>query len=84
MSEPLNLNALQQLFSAARTHSVWQDRPVSDQQLQGLYELWKYGPTSANCSPARLVFVKTAEAKARLKPCLAPGNIEKTLSAPAT
>jgi 3-hydroxypropanoate dehydrogenase len=84
VSEPLNLNALQQLFSAARTHSVWQDRPVSDQQLQGLYELWKYGPTSANCSPARLVFVKTAEAKARLKPCLAPGNVDKTLSAPVT
>jgi 3-hydroxypropanoate dehydrogenase len=81
---PLNPAALQQLFTEARTHSAWQDRAVSDDQLKALYELWKFCPTSANCSPARLIFVKTSASKARLKPCLAEGNIEKTMSAPIT
>jgi 3-hydroxypropanoate dehydrogenase len=82
MSHPLNPDVLKQLFTQARTHSVWQDRAVSDEQLKAVYELWKFGPTSANCSPARVVFVKTPAAKARLKPCLAEGNVEKTMSAP--
>lgn len=75
---------LEQLFTQARTHSHWLARPVADETLQQLYDLLKYGPTSANCSPARLVFVKSAAAKERLRPALAPGNVEKTMVAPVT
>ena len=66
----------------ARTFYGWQDRPVSDDLLQALYDATKFGPTSANCSPMRVIFVKSDEAKARLKPALAPGNVEKTMTAP--
>jgi nitroreductase len=76
--------ALAQLFTAARTHIHWQQRPVDDAALHALYELAKWGPTSMNCSPLRVVFVKSAAAKARLQPALAPGNVEKTLLAPVT
>jgi len=62
--------ALDILFRKARSHSVWQDKPVSDAQLEQIYELMKWGPTSANSCPARLVFVKSDVAKQRLKPCL--------------
>jgi 3-hydroxypropanoate dehydrogenase len=72
------------VFNAARTHSAWQDRPVSEELLRHIWDLAKMGPTSANCMPARIVFVVSAEAKSRLKPCLAEGNIEKTMAAPAT
>ena len=72
------------LFRQARTHSVWLDRPVSDGTLRQLYELMKWGPTSANCCPARILFLRTAEAKARLLPALSPGNVEKTRIAPVT
>lgn len=82
MAEPLNDSALNTLFREARSHSYWQDRPVSDEQLQAIYDLMKWGPTSANCLPARLVFVKTPEAKERLRPALAEGNIDKCMSAP--
>lgn len=75
---------LNQLFLEARTHNGWQDKPVSDEQLKRLYELTVMGPTSANSQPARFVFVKSAEAKARLQPFLAPGNLDKTMSAPVT
>ena len=74
--------ALEQLFLNARTHNAWQAREVPDALLHQLYELVKMGPTSANCSPARFVFVKSAEAKAKLKPHLSEGNAEKTMSAP--
>lgn len=74
--------ALDTLFRQARSHNGWLDRPVSDNQLRQIYELMKMGPTSANSSPARLLFVKSDEAKARLKPCLAPGNVEKSMTAP--
>jgi 3-hydroxypropanoate dehydrogenase len=74
--------ALDALFRSARTHYRWQDRPVPDGKLMELYDLLRLGPTSANCSPARFVFLRTTEAKARLKPCLSPGNIEKTMTAP--
>lgn len=74
--------ALDQIFSEARTHNAWQDKAISDGLLHDLVDIMKMGPTSANCSPARLVFVKSAEAKARLKPHLSPGNVDKTMSAP--
>lgn len=82
MNHTLDDVALDTLFREARSFSHWLDRPVSDDQLHALYELMKWGPTSANSSPARIVFVKSAEAKARLKPCLAEGNVAKSMSAP--
>ncbi len=84
MSTPISHAALEQLFLNARTHSSWQDRPVSTETLHQLFELMKMAPTSANCSPARLVFVQSPEAKARLKPCLSEGNRDKTMAAPVT
>jgi 3-hydroxypropanoate dehydrogenase len=72
------------LFEDARTHTAWQERPVTDDLLRLVYDLAKLGPTSSNCCPMRVVFVKTAEAKARLKPCLNEGNVDKTMKAPAT
>lgn len=72
------------LFRTARTHNAWLDRSVSDDTLRQLYELMKWGPTSANASPARFVFVRTPEGKARLRPALAPGNVEKVMRAPVT
>lgn len=81
---PISDTALKQLFVDARTHSHWQSRPVPDAVLRSLYEMLRYAPTSANCSPARFVFVRSAEGKARLKPCLAAGNVDKTMAAPVT
>ena len=81
---PLDDRALDQLFRAARTQNKWQDRPVPDVKLQELYELLKWGPTSANSSPARFVFVRTPEGKAKLKEALSAGNTEKTMAAPVT
>lgn len=80
----LDAAALDTLFRTARTHNGWLDRPVSDDDLHRLYDLMKMAPTSANCSPARIVFVRSADAKARLKPALGPGNLEKTMAAPVT
>ncbi|HUY03455.1 MAG TPA: malonic semialdehyde reductase [Rhodocyclaceae bacterium] len=80
----LNQAALDQLFAAARTHNAWQDRPVADELLHELYDCMKWGPTSANSSPARIVFVKSREAKERLLPCMAPANQDKTRAAPVT
>src|SRR5436189_3603678 len=84
MKEALADNALNEIFREARTHSAWLDRPVSDEVLRQLYDLMKWGPTSANGSPARLVFLRTPEAKERLRPALMPGNVEKTMAAPVT
>jgi 3-hydroxypropanoate dehydrogenase len=84
MSKILNDAALDALFRTARTHNKWQAKPVSDALLQALWELAKMGPTSANCSPARVLFLKSPEAKARLSPALSEGNRAKTLAAPAT
>jgi len=75
---------LKQLFTEARTHSHWLDRPVSDETLQQLYDLMKMGPTSANCCPVRIVFIKTEEGKERLRPALNEGNVDKTMAAPVT
>jgi len=81
-NQPLADQALDTLFRAARSHNGWQDRPVSEAELHQIYDLMKMGPTAANSCPARIVFVKSDEAKARLKPCLAPGNVDKSMSAP--
>lgn len=82
MAEALNAEALDTLFREARSHNGWQDRPVSDELLHQLYDLMKWGPTGANSCPARIVFVKSDEAKQRLKPSLAEGNVEKSMTAP--
>jgi 3-hydroxypropanoate dehydrogenase len=80
----LNDEALDLLFRNARTHNGWQDRPLTDQTLREIYDLMKMGPTSANSSPARIVFVRSAEAKSKLLTAVAPGNLEKTKTAPVT
>lgn len=82
MSTPLNSEALDQLFITARTRNAWQDKDVPTQLIQDTYDLMKFGPTSANCSPARFVFLQSDEAKERLKPHLMEGNVEKTMTAP--
>jgi 3-hydroxypropanoate dehydrogenase len=84
MTSALEPNVLDQLFNTARTHNAWQKRDVSDALLHQLVNLLKMGPTSVNCSPARFVFVRSADAKARLKPHLMEGNVEKTMLAPVT
>ncbi len=78
----LDDKALDQLFRKARSHNGWQDKPVTDEQLKQVYELMKWGPTSANSCPARLVFLKSDAAKQRLKPSLQEGNVEKSMTAP--
>ncbi len=80
----LDSTALDQLFREARTAYQWKDTPVSDDTLRQLYDLVKMGPTSANASPARFVFVRTPEGKAKLKEALSAGNMEKTMRAPVT
>ncbi len=80
----LNNTALDTLFNKARTHNGWLDRPVSDSQCRHIYDLMKWGPTSANCSPARIVFVKSPDEKEKLVACMAAGNAAKTRSAPVT
>lgn len=82
MATPLDQSALDTLFLEARTMNAWQDRDVPDALLHRLVDVMKMGPTSANCSPARLVFVKSKDAKSRLEPLLSPGNVDKTMSAP--
>ena len=84
MSGKLGDEALDVIFREARTHNAWQDKPVSDALLKELYDLMKWGPTSANMSPARIVFVTSKEAKEKLAPALMEGNRAKTLQAPVT
>ena len=83
-SKKLSEDALNQLFRQARTHNVWLPKRVSREVLREAYELARLGPTSANSSPARFVFLESAAAKARLVPALAPLNVEKTKAAPVT
>jgi 3-hydroxypropanoate dehydrogenase len=83
MTHAINDEALDTIFRAARTQNKWLDKPVSPALLMAVYDLMRWGPTSANMSPARIVFVMSPEAKARLKPFLSEGNREKTLAAPA-
>ncbi|HTJ94661.1 MAG TPA: malonic semialdehyde reductase [Pararobbsia sp.] len=80
----LSDQALDQLFREARTHNGWQNKPVDDALLHQLVELVLLGPTSANSSPGRFVFVKTPEGKEKLRPALSAGNLEKTMAAPVT
>lgn len=84
MAQSLDSATLDQLFDQARTYNKWQEREVPDALLQSIVEHLKWAPTSANCSPARFIFVKSQEAKGRLKPHLSPGNVDKTMAAPAT
>ncbi len=80
----LNEAGFDVLFRNARTHNAWLEKPVPDELLHQLYDLAKWGPTSANSSPARFLFLRSAAAKERLRPALAPGNVEKTMTAPVT
>jgi 3-hydroxypropanoate dehydrogenase len=82
--ERLNDDGLALLFREARTYNAWLDRPVGDDTLRELYDLVKWGPTAANASPGRFVFLRSPQAKERLRPALAPGNVDKTMSAPVT
>ena len=80
----LSDEGLDLIFRSARTHRAWLDRPVPDALLRQVYDLARLGPTSANCSPMRVLFVKSREAKERLRPALNPGNVDKTMQAPVT
>lgn len=79
----LDKQALDILFNEARTYNGWQDKDVSDELLQQLYDLTKMGPTSANTQPLRIIYVKSDAAKEKLKPALAPANVDKVMTAPA-
>lgn len=80
----LDAFALDTLFREARTHNAWTDQPVEDEELRTLIDLAKMGPTSANASPGRFLFLRTADAKQKLRPALSAGNMEKTMKAPVT
>jgi 3-hydroxypropanoate dehydrogenase len=84
MSKLLSGEALDQLFRNARTYNSWMDKPISDDTLRQLFDLAKWGPTSANGFPARFVFLRSPKSKERLLPFLSPGNVDKTMSAPVT
>lgn len=81
-TQTLNDQGMDLIFRNARTYNGWKDQDVSDVLLESLYELMKFGPTSANCSPLRVKFLKSEEQKEKLKPFLMEGNVEKTMSAP--
>ncbi len=80
----LDKKALDAIFLDAHTHNAWTGKPVADETLRQAYDLMKYPPTSANCSPARIVFVRSRAAKEKLKPALSAGNLDKTMAAPVT
>jgi 3-hydroxypropanoate dehydrogenase len=80
----LSAASLDCIFRTARTHRSWTARPVTDETLRAMYELMKWGPTSSNCSPVRIAFVRSPEAKERLRPALDAGNVAQTMAAPAT
>jgi 3-hydroxypropanoate dehydrogenase len=82
MSEMLSDAGLDLIFREARTHKWFTDTPVSDAQLQAVWNLARWGPTSANCQPMRVVFARSDEAKAKLRPALMAGNVDKTMQAP--
>ena len=84
MKAPLSDVALDQLFRSARTAHGFRAEPVPDQTLHDLHDLLKWGPTASNCQPARFVFVRSADAKQRLKPALSAGNVAQTMAAPVT
>ncbi|WP_353153625.1 malonic semialdehyde reductase [Herminiimonas fonticola] len=80
----LNQQALETLFTHAHTNTVWQDKPVTNGQLREIYELMKWAPTSMNCQPVRIAFVKSPEAKEKLAACVSAGNVQKVKTAPIT
>ena len=84
MSKVLSDEGLDLLFREARTFSAWRDEPVDDDLLRQVYELARLGPTSANMCPLRILFIKSQQAKEKLRPCLDPGNVDKTMTAPVT
>jgi 3-hydroxypropanoate dehydrogenase len=84
MSKAMNEEGLNLIFRDARTHSAWLDRPVDDALLRQAYDLARMGPTSANMCPLRVVFVRSKDAKEKLKPALDAGNVAKTMAAPVT
>ena len=83
MAKMLSDEALDTIFRQARSHNLWAEQDVSQTMLRAIYELAKWGPTSANCSPARFVFLVTQAAKQRIKPHLSPNNVDKVMKAPA-
>ena len=80
----IDAKSLDLILRNGRTHNVFLDKPVSDEQLRQIHEIMKWGPTSTNCQPARIVFVRTQEGKDKLRPALSPGNTDKTMAAPIT
>ena len=84
MNTPISISSIQQLFTAARTHHAWQDRDIADGLLHEIYDLAKWGPTSANSLPMRIVFVKSKSAKEKLIPALMGGNVEQVRAAAVT
>jgi 3-hydroxypropanoate dehydrogenase len=82
--QPIATDALDQVFLKARTQNGWRDEPVPDELIRRLHEVVRWGPTASNSQPARFLFVKSPEAKAKLVACMAPGNVEKTRTAPVT
>ncbi len=82
MNTPISTSSIQQLFTEARTHHAWQDKPVTDGLLREIYDLTKWGPTSANASPVRIVFVKSKSAKEKLLSAVAGPNAEQVRAAP--
>jgi 3-hydroxypropanoate dehydrogenase len=83
MQHAANDEALDTIFRTARSQNKWLDKPVSNALLMAIYDLMRFGPTSANCSPARIVFLASKDSKQRLKPHLSPNNVEKSMTAPA-
>lgn len=84
MNEILSDSGLDKIFRQARTHLAWRAEAVSDVLLEAVYDLAKMGPTSMNCSPMRVAFLRSAEAKEKLRPALSEGNVDKTMAAPVT
>ena len=84
MKKPISPEAIKQLFTEARSYNAWQPKPVTESTFHEIYELAKWGPTSANASPMRIVFVTTEEGKAKLIPTLMGGNVEQVKAAPVT
>jgi 3-hydroxypropanoate dehydrogenase len=76
--------SLDKIFRNARSHNGWLAKPVTDDQLRKVYEIMKWGPTSSNSQPGRIVFIRTREGKEKLRPALSSGNTEKTMAAPVT
>jgi 3-hydroxypropanoate dehydrogenase len=84
MTNPVDDHSLDQIFRDARSHGAWTDQPVTETDMRAIYELTKVGATSANCSPARFVWIASDEGKARLRPHLGSTNIDKVMKAPVT